>query len=103
MESEKKKNQCFTALFGNVTLSRWLNGDTEPTFTEVGCVADISKVTFYPANAEDVGGTLFKNVGIKADFHTMSTTGRLKVKVKFTTEQAAKAQRGNRCITLLFL
>jgi hypothetical protein len=49
MESEKKKNQCFTALFGNATLSRWLNGDTEPTFREVGCVVDISKVTFYPA------------------------------------------------------
>lgn len=76
MESEKKKNQCFISLFGNVTLSRWLNGDTEPTFMEVGCVADISKVTFYSANAEAVGGTLFKNVGIKADFHAVSTTGR---------------------------
>jgi len=35
---------------------------------EVGCVADVSKVTFYPADAEYVGGILFKNVGIKADF-----------------------------------
>jgi hypothetical protein len=26
-----------------------------------------------------------------------------KVKVKFTLEQATKAQRGRRCITLLFL
>jgi hypothetical protein len=77
MESgKKKKNQCFTTLFGDVTLSRWLNGDTEPTFMEVGCVADVSKVTFYPADAEDVGSTLFKNVGTKADFHTASTTGR---------------------------
>jgi hypothetical protein len=73
---KKKKNQCFTALFGNVTLSWWPNGDTEPTFKEVGCVADVSKVTFYPADAEDVGGTLFKNVGIKADFYKVSTTGR---------------------------
>jgi hypothetical protein len=75
MESEKKKNRCFTALFGNVTLSRWLNGDIERTFMQVGCVFDVSKVTFYPADAEDVGGTLFKNVGIKADFHMVSTTG----------------------------
>lgn len=36
----------------------------------------ISKVPFYPADAEDLGGPLFKNIGIKADFHTVSTTGR---------------------------
>jgi len=63
-------------LFGNVTLSWWLNGDTEPTFMAVGCVADVSKVTFYAADDEDVGGTLFKNIGIKADFHMVLTTGR---------------------------
>jgi hypothetical protein len=59
-------NQCFTTVFGIVNLhgGRTL---TQPTFMEVGCVADVSKVTFYPADAEDVRGILFKNVGIKAD------------------------------------
>jgi hypothetical protein len=46
MESVEKKKQRFTALFGNVNLSRWLNGDTEPTRMEVRCVADVSRVTF---------------------------------------------------------
>jgi hypothetical protein len=73
MESEKKKNQCFIALFGNVTLPWCLNGDTELTFMEVGCVADVSKVTFYAADARR---HTFKNVGIKADFHMVSITGR---------------------------
>jgi hypothetical protein len=29
--------------------------------------------------------------------------GEVKVKVKFTLEQAAKAKRGSRCVVLLFL
>lgn len=76
MVSEKKEESMLHSIVCNVTLSRWLNGDTKPAFMEVGCVADVSKVTFYPADAEDVGGTLFKNVGIKVDLHTVSTTGR---------------------------